>query len=253
MWWKIAIPVLLVLGLFGLAVYWAMSPSSQVYGSIITHGPRTEKLVAITFDDGPNDPWTLSIADILESYSVQGTFFIVGQNADVHPEVVKSLVERGHLVGNHSYHHQKRYAIFQWNYAELGKAEKSIARAAGVCPAIYRPPNGFHTPWQLHAVSSAGMKTVGWDVIPEDWKRPSSETIVRRVVGSVRPGSIILLHDGEDTQQGVDRSNTLNALPGIIEGLRAEGYQFVRLDELLSIRPYLDTCPGLEENANGSS
>ncbi len=248
--WKIAAVLTLALGsLVGLAVYWAMAPSSQVYGSIATHGPRDEKVVALTFDDGPNDPWTLQIADVLDSYGVKATFFVVGKNADAHPDIVRTLVERGHLVGNHSYHHRKRDAILQPRYGELEKAETSIAAAGGVCPALFRAPNGFHTPWQLHAVSSHKMRAVGWDVQPSDWENPPADEIVRRVVDSVRPGSIVLLHDGNDTQQGVDRSATLAALPGIIEGLEAEGYRFVRVDELLSVPPYLSTCTGLKEGA----
>jgi peptidoglycan/xylan/chitin deacetylase (PgdA/CDA1 family) len=166
MWWKVGGVLVLALGLPALALYWAMGPSSQVYGKIVTHGPRDEKLVALTFDDGPNDPWTLRIADVLDQYGVKGTFFVVGKNADVHPEVVRALVERGHLVGNHSYDHRKRDAIFDLRYGELGKAETSIARAGGVCPALFRPPNGFHTPWQLHTVSSPSRRRVialcGW-------------------------------------------------------------------------------------------
>ena len=88
------------------------------------------------------------------------------------------------------------------------------------------------------------MRTVNWDVIPGDWKRPAPEEIVRRVLESVEPGSIVLLHDGDDTNQGSDRSATLAALPGIIEGLRAKGYRLVRLDELLSAPAYLPTCDG---------
>jgi peptidoglycan/xylan/chitin deacetylase (PgdA/CDA1 family) len=90
------------------------------------------------------------------------------------------------------------------------------------------------------------MKTVTWDVIPRDWKDPPSDVIVSRVLDSVQPGSIILLHDGDNTNQGTDRSATLSALPGIIEGLRARGYDIVRLDQLLSIQPYLPTCDGLQ-------
>jgi peptidoglycan-N-acetylglucosamine deacetylase len=248
--WKVGavvVVVVLALGLPILALYWAMAPSSQAYGEIVTRGPRDEKLVALTFDDGPNDPWTLRIADMLDQYGVKATFFVVGKNADAHPETVRALVERGHLVGNHSYRHRKRDAILELRYGELGKAETAIASAAGVCPALFRPPNGFHTPWQLHAVSGHHMRTIGWDVQPSDWENPPADEIVRRVVDSVRPGSIVLLHDGNDTNQGVDRSATLDALPGIIDSLRAKGYRFVRVDELLSVSPYLSTCDGLKE------
>lgn len=232
-----------------ISTYWAWTPSSQVYGHIITHGPRDRMTVALTFDDGPSNPWTLRIADTLDAYGVQGTFFVVGMNADRHPEIVKELVDRGHLVGNHSYKHQKSDAVLQLKYGELGKAERAIAQAAGVCPALFRPPNGFHTPWQLRAVSHHHMKTVDWDVIPRDWKDPPPEEIVSRVLDSVKPGSIILLHDGDNTNDGTDRSATLAALPGIINGLRERGYEFARLDELLSVDPYLPSCDGMKDGA----
>ena len=230
------------LGFPVIAVYLAWQPGSQLYGQMVTHGPRDRMEVAITFDDGPNDPWTLRIANTLNHYDVEGTFFTVGKNAESHPEIVRSLVAQGHLIGNHSYRHHKSDALVDPHYGELWKAERAISSAAGVCPAIYRPPNGFHTPWQLHAVASHGMRTVTWDVIPRDWKDPPPDEIVRRVLDSAKPGSIILLHDGKDTDQQTDRSATLNALPGIIEGLRAKGYRIVRLDKLLSVPAYVESC-----------
>jgi peptidoglycan/xylan/chitin deacetylase (PgdA/CDA1 family)/predicted MFS family arabinose efflux permease len=230
------------LGFPVLAIYFAWQPGSQLYGEIVTHGPRDRMQVAITFDDGPNYPWTLRIADTLEQYGVQGTFFVVGKNAEAHPEIVRELVAKGELIGNHSYRHHKNDALLEPGYGELGRAERAISSAAGVCPAMYRPPNGFHTPWQLRAVASHGMTTVTWDVIPRDWKTPLPEAIARRVLDAMRPGSIILLHDGNDTEQGIDRSATLKALPTIIEGLREKGYEIVRLDRLLSVAPYLPAC-----------
>jgi peptidoglycan/xylan/chitin deacetylase (PgdA/CDA1 family)/predicted MFS family arabinose efflux permease len=230
-----------------IAAYLAMSPSSQLYGDIKTHGPRDRMEVALTFDDGPNDPWTTRIADTLDQYGVKATFFVIGQNADAKPEIVRDLVRRGELIGNHSYRHHKSDAVLDLNYSELDKGERAIARAANVCPAFFRPPNGFHTPWQLHAVDNASMTTVTWDVIPRDWKDPPPDVIAQRVLDDVQPGSIILLHDGYNTTQGTDRSATLNALPGIIEGLRARGYDIVRLDELLGKPAYLPSCDGVSQ------
>jgi peptidoglycan-N-acetylglucosamine deacetylase len=247
--------VVLVGGIGGLAYYWAISPSNQTYGKILTHGKTKEKLVALTFDDGPNEPWTRQIAATLDRYGVKATFFVVGANVDASPQSVKALVDDGHLVENHSYEHKKRDAVLELHYGEMSKAETSIAKAAGVCPALFRPPNGFHTPWQLHEINVHKMKTVGWNVQPADWENPPPETIVKRVLDGVKPGSIILLHDGNDTNQGVDRQATLDALPGIIEGLQAEGYRFVLVDELLSqgitdekklVKAYLPDCPQAE-------
>jgi peptidoglycan/xylan/chitin deacetylase (PgdA/CDA1 family) len=228
-----------------LTTYWAMTPSSQLYGHIITHGPRDRMEVALTFDDGPSDPWTERIAAELDSLHVKGTFFMIGANVDRHPQIARWLAADGHLIGNHSYNHRKSDAVLDVDYGEVGKAEHAIAQAAGVCPAFYRPPNGFHTPWQLRAVKHAHMHTVTWDIIPKDWKDPPPAVIVERVLSSVQPGSIILLHDGYNKTDGTDRSVVLEALPKLVQGLRDKGYEPVRLDQLLSIDPYLPTCEGL--------
>lgn len=240
--WKTGAVLVLGFGFPGLFVYWAMAPSAQVYGHITTHGPRDNMTVALTFDDGPNYPWTLRIAEVLDQHGVQGTFFLVGQNVDANPGLARLLVEHGHLVGNHSYHHRKRDAVLDFGYGDLNQAENSIASATGVCAALYRSPNGFHTPWQMHAVSSHHMQAIGWDVQPNDWEHHNADKLVQSVVNAARPGSIIALHDGEDTRVVTDRSTTLSALPGIIEGLRSKGYRIVRLDELLSVQPYLSSC-----------
>ncbi len=245
--WKFTGACVFGLGAPLLAVYWAMSPSSQMYGTIVTHGPRDQQVVALTFDDGPSVPWTLQIADVLDRYGIKGAFFEVGKNVDAHPAISAEMVARGHLVGNHSYQHRKRDSILQLGYGELDRAEKSIAAATGMCPALYRMPNGFHTPWQLHKVSGSHMTTIGWDVNPNDWKNPAADALARNVIDSARPGSIILLHDGEDTKSITNRSATLAALPTIIEGLQAKGYRFVRLDELLQKPAYLPSCAGLKQ------
>ncbi|MEO8456697.1 MAG: MFS transporter [Chloroflexota bacterium] len=230
-----------------IAAYLAMSPGSNMYGHIVSHGPRDKMEVSLTFDDGPNDPYTLRIADLLQSYDVTGTFFEIGQNVDAKPEIARELVARGEIIGNHSYRHHKADAVLDLNYSELGKAEHAISQAAGVCPAFFRPPNGFHTPWQLRAVHNAGMTAVTWDVIPGDWKDPPVDVLVQRVLDDAKAGSIILLHDGYNTTQGTDRSVLIDALPRIIDGLRSRGYDIVGLDKLLGKPAYLPTCDGLKE------
>lgn len=232
----------LALALLGAGYYEAMTPSSQLYGRLVSHGLRSQPLVALTFDDGPNGGWTLAVARLLEDRGVRGTFFLVGENVAADPSTARELVAGGHLVGNHSYHHRKRDALLDPSYAEMGQAEAAIRRATGVCPALFRPPNGFHTPWQLRAVARRGLLAVTWDVQPSDWKGPSPEELARRVVEGARSGSIVLLHDGLDTRQGVDRSQLLAALPAIIDGLQARGFRLARLDELLGVAPYLPDC-----------
>jgi len=229
-------PIILLVGAYVLAAW----PSSTLYGPVTAHGGREERMVALTFDDGPNVPATTEILDVLRQEDVRATFFVTGAGATVAPDVVRRAVTEGHVVGNHSFRHKKRDAFCQWNYEEAVKTQRAIEAAAGVTPALYRPPNGFHTPWQLRAVRDAGMRTIVWDVDPYDWKDPAPETIVRRVLNDVQPGSIVLLHDGMDTRQGADRSATLAALPLLIRALRERGYRLVTVPELLKIPAYLD-------------
>lgn len=233
---------LVALGLPAGALALAMWPQSPLYGDVRSHGDRDQKLVALTFDDGPNPPATLEVAAALKQAGVQGTFFLVGANVVRHPEVARALVADGDVVGNHSYRHQKRDAIFDLGYDQVAEASTAIHEATGRCPALFRAPNGFHTPWQLHAVSDDGMTAVAWDVQTYDWEDPSPETIVSRVLDQVENGSIILLHDGNDLDSGVDRSSTIAALPLLVDALRSRGYEFVTVDGLLGVPAYAEAC-----------
>ena len=223
---------LLVAAAYLLAIW----PQSQVYGRIRTRGPvTTPPLVALTFDDGPNDPATSAILDVLAAKGVKATFFVVGANAEVFPETLRRTVAEGHAIGNHSYSHRKRATLRDLRYGELEQTQAVIERITGVRPALYRSPNGFHTPWQLAAVRAAGLTTVHWNVQTLDWERPDPEVIVRRVLDRVGPGSIVLLHDGDDTNRGSDRTPTVAALPMLIDALQARGYRLVTVPELLGL------------------
>ena len=224
----------------GLAL--AMWPQSTVYGRVISHGDRSRRMVALTFDDGPNAPATREIIGILENRSVRATFFMTGAGAAADPETVRAAAAAGNVIGSHSFRHQKRDAIFDYGYAELSRAQRAIFDAAGVCPALFRPPNGFHTPWQLASASHRGLTTVAWDVQTNDWEDPPPETIVERALGQVEPGSIILLHDGSDLGRGVERWSTVEALPLLIDALRTRGYELVTVDELLGVPAYGGGC-----------
>ncbi len=219
----------------------ATTPSVTWFGSLIHHGPRDGHEVAITFDDGPDPPYTLEISAILDSYGVKGTFFTVGKALEARPDVSKALLDDGHLLGNHSYHHD----AFRWldpRYPELEETQQAFKRTLGVCPALYRPPHGSHTPFMAKVVSDHGMDTVTWDVSAADWATDDGTLVARRVLSKVQPGSIILLHDGSDGNIGADRSVLLTALPIILDGLRDRGLNPVRLDTLLGVRGYLETC-----------
>jgi peptidoglycan-N-acetylglucosamine deacetylase len=226
------------------SVFWVGStaPSVQWFGSLEFHGPRNLNEVAITFDDGPNPPYTLQIAAILEEHDARGTFFEVGKAVAQRSDVTKQLIERGHVVGNHSYNHGA-FSYLDPNYPELKQAEDEFRSAVGVCPAIFRPPHGTHTWFMSRVVDDARMTLVNWDVSAKDWVEHDAQKLAQHILERVRPGSVIDLHDGLDGNIGADRSVVVEALPAILDGLKAKGLKPVTVDELLDIPAYLPSCP----------
>jgi len=225
------------------AVFWVGStaPGVQWFGSLEFHGPRNVNEVAITFDDGPNPPYTLRIADILEEYDARGTFFEVGRAVVERPDVTKELVARGHVVGNHSYTHGA-VSYLDPDYPELEQTQQAFRDHVGVCPAIFRPPHGTHTPFMSKLVDDAGMTLVTWDVSAKDWVETDPDLLAKHILERVRPGSVILLHDGIDGDIGADRSVVEEALPIILQGLEDKGLKPVTLDRLLGVPAYLPDC-----------
>jgi peptidoglycan/xylan/chitin deacetylase (PgdA/CDA1 family) len=225
------------------AVFWVGStaPSVQWFGALTSHGSRNSNMVAITFDDGPNPPYTEQIAGILESYGVRGTFFEVGKAVVQAPGTTQRLFQAGHLVGNHSYTHGN-FTYLDPAYPELAQTQRAIQQAGGSCPAVFRPPHGTHTPFMSRVVTDAGMRLVTWDVSAKDWIETDPDALARNILAKVKPGSIILLHDGLNGNIGADRSVVVQALPKILDGLKAKGYEVVRLDVLLGFAPTLKNC-----------
>jgi len=237
-------PVTAVTVAFGLfAVFWVGSTAPTVgwFGSVYSHGSRSGNEVALTFDDGPNPPYTLEIADILEAHGVRGTFFEVGKAVVQRPDITKQLIARGHTVGNHSYYHGA-FSYLNPAYPELDKAESAFKNSVGTCPALFRPPHGTHTPFMSAKVDGHGMTLINWDVSAQDWIETDPQRLARNILARVKPGSIILLHDGIDGNIGADRSVVLDALPLILDGLKARGLQPVTVDKLLGVPAYLSNC-----------
>lgn len=244
----VAIPIaslLLMAAVGGVCWVGATSPRAAWFGALIWHGPRDSGFVAITFDDGPNGEYTLEIASILEAYNARGTFFEVGRAVEQQPDVTKTLVARGHIVGNHSFRHSN-YGFLRPGYPELEATQRAIARATALCPALYRPPHGTHTPILSRIVNNAGLEVVTWDVSAQDWARVDADGLATDVLSKARSGSIILLHDGLDGRPGVDRSVVPRALPAILDGLEKKGLKVVPLDQLLGISAYqaAERCTG---------
>jgi peptidoglycan/xylan/chitin deacetylase (PgdA/CDA1 family) len=203
------------------------------HGRCVVHGPRDEAApaVALTFDDGPNPPYTGRVLDVLERYGVPATFFCVGLHASAHTEELARMVEAGHGVGNHTWSHPFLPDLSVREFqAQLERTDEAVEAVTGPRPVrLFRPPYGSRSTEIVRWLDDADRPTVAlWDVDTDDWAMPGAAAIAGAVLDRARPGSIVLLHDG-----GGDRSQTAEALPAVIEGLLDRGYRFARVEELL--------------------
>ena len=219
----------------------ANDPTVLWFGHVTSHGDRHRDEVAITFDDGPDDPYTLEYAHLLDAHGVKGTFFEVGKAIDARPDITRALLADGHLLGNHSYHHDY-WGWLNPAYPELADTQAAFARAIGKCPVLFRPPHGQRTPLMLARVADEHMHAVTWDTSASDWSDTDGQRVAERILDHVKPGSIILLHDGLDGNVHADRRVLQVALPIILDGLAARGLHPVTLDKLLGVPAYLDHC-----------
>ncbi len=207
----------------------------------VTRATDGRPLLALTFDDGLNGETTAAVATTLERRGAQGTFFVVGNTVAAQRDLALRLIEGGHLLGNHNEVHERAQAA-DARYTTLAAAQTSIHAATGRCPAYFRPPFGAETQATKVAVRRAGMRTVLWDVEVADWSETDANRLAANVLERLRPGSIVLLHDGADGVPGADRSVLLRALPTILGGIEARGWRAVRVDTLLNESGYLDRC-----------
>lgn len=191
----------------------------------VFHGSRRRKEVALTFDDGPSD-YTPEILSVLRRKNARGTFFELGDQLAGREHIARSLVKSGQELANHSLRHE-----YKPSYASMASTSRRIEAATGFRPCLFRPPYGAYDSRVVGDAASLGMTTANWDVDPMDWTTPGSDAIYQRVVSNAQPGSIVLLHDG-----GGNRSQTVAALPRIIENLRDRGYRFSTLSALLGQR-----------------
>ena len=204
--------------------------NSWIFGPVLNHLPGHERVASITFDDGPNPVATPRILDALKTDGVHATFFVLGRHADRWPALVRRMADEGHQIGNHGYYHRKLHRRTPaYVRDDLMRGVDAIQRACGVTPGHFRAPHGFRNPWVTPIAHSLGERTVGWSLGVWDSARPGTDEIVTRTLDGMRAGSILLLHDGDGYDAEGDRTQTADALPQIIAGLRARGFRFVTL------------------------
>ena len=222
--------------LSALFAYHGVSPRSRFYGKVLSNGDRSRLRIALTFDDGPNEPYTSNVLRILEQYRIRATFFLIGQNALRHPETCRQIVAAGNAIGNHSHGHRKSLCLRRGKTVarDILAAHEAIYECTGLEPTLFRPPHGFRSPWLMRTVRNLGYKVVTWDNMTGDWDaEKSGDEIVLAFLRRAKPGGVIVLHDGRDTRLNYDRSHMLRALPFVIETLLERGFEFVTIPELL--------------------
>lgn len=224
------LPVALGLSVLGGAVHGAFHRNSFVFGPVLGHLPTHERKVALTFDDGPNPDATPRILDTLAEYDVKATFFILGKYAERWPDLVHRVVQEGHQVGNHGYFHRKlHFKSPRYVRRDMLLGKRAIERASSASPQFFRAPHGFRSPWVSAIAGSLGERTIGWSLGVWDSDLPGVKAIVDRTIAGVKPGSIVLLHDGDGYNADGNRMQTAASLPAIITGLRERGHDFVTL------------------------
>ena len=207
------------------------SRSFQLFGELYSRGETAERVVALTFDDGPTPQALQTLLPVLRERGVRATFFVIGAQLEQHPELGRALVDERHEIGNHSYSH-RRMVLKSPAFVrdELARTDALIRQTGYSGEIHFRPPNGKKLVVLPFILSREGRTTVMWDVEPDSDPETASsaERIVSETLSDVRPGSIILLH--VMYQSGAP---SLAAVPEIIDSLQAEGYRFVTVSELI--------------------
>jgi peptidoglycan-N-acetylglucosamine deacetylase len=221
----------------GLMVYEWLTPRSWLYGPVFWHARTEERVVALTFDEGPCHPYTEGLMELFAREGIRATFFMVGNNVVREPNLAAEVASE-HAVGNHTFTHPH----LTWSRPstvreELARGQEAIHDATGAVPTIFRVPHGWYGPQVISGADELGMHCVGWSVMAWDWNKPPADTIQRRILHGAFPGGVTLLHDGQDTDAypKADRSRTIAAVPHIIATLKGEGYRFVTVPELMTL------------------
>lgn len=211
----------------------ASTADSPIYAATAKDG---SKLVALTFDDGPDAKYTPRILDILAENKVKATFFVVGRQASHYPDVLKRIAKEGHAIGNHSWDHADLSKVTPDEInKELTETDDTIQQIAGVSPHLFRAPYGAMSPELKKAAADKGYALIEWNVDTRDWAGSAPGDIVQTLKRTVKPGSIVLMHSFGGKNGKLD--NTVEALPKIIAYLKSNNYRIVTVPELLAARP----------------
>jgi peptidoglycan/xylan/chitin deacetylase (PgdA/CDA1 family) len=227
-----ALPV----GVLGLMMTDAVfRPSSSTFYPTISHGPRDQPRVALTFDDGPDPQVTPLLLDALAAAQARATFFTIGRYLAEHGEIARRAVGEGHELGNHSWQHDRLQNFYgrRAQAADIDRCAELIQRFSGKRQLpLYRPPIGLKSPALARAAHERRLEMIAWSLHSRDTMLPSPQQVAERILSRIRPGDIVLMHDGHD-RAGQHRGATVAALPLVLKGLEERSLQSVTVSELL--------------------
>ena len=202
-------------------------------GAIVESAKLTpeQKVIALTFDDGPWPESTAQVLDILKQNQIKGTFFLIGQNVKNYPALVKREIAEGHVIGNHTWHHWYQFLNPQAAAYEIVHTADLIYQVTGIKTNLFRPPGGIMHNGVADYARNSKYAIILWSSDSVDYSRPAVPKLINNVFRKAKPGGIVLMHDG-----GGNRSKTVQALPEIIANFRKQGYSFVTIPELLEMQ-----------------
>jgi peptidoglycan/xylan/chitin deacetylase (PgdA/CDA1 family) len=208
--------------------------SSQLRGANFNGlAPGIRKL-ALTFDDGPNEPYTPQLLEVLDTHGAHATFFFIGRFVAERPNIARSVVAAGHSIGNHSYSHRDLTRLSEPELlSDIEATNRVIEDVTGVSPTLFRPPFGKRNRRMFSVVKKYGMTPVLWRAACYDWRTTSHEKIVNTLLSQIRGGEVILLHDGSHRRIGVDRAQCVRATEKILRHYRSAGYEFLTVPEMM--------------------
>lgn len=232
----LALALVATAAVMSAAGYQSMAATGQWYGETFTGIRRGSKQLALTYDDGPNDPHTLRLLEVLAKHNVKATFFLIGRYVEQRPDIVREVVNAGHIVGNHTFSHSNLiFTSAKQTRTQLQGCQQAITQAIGQHSPLFRPPFGGRRPGTLRIARSLGLAPVMWNVSGQDWKGYSAEEIKQRIHRQVRGGDVILLHDGSHTGMGADRSQTIIATDLLISEAMSGEFEFVTIPEMMKV------------------
>lgn len=231
----------------GISLWWFLLPLI-IYKAIIIYGSANirsdfylkaycssitnEKIIALTFDDGPNQQYTPEILKVLEEFKVPATFFLIGKNIQGNENIVNQIDLAGHTIGNHTFSHSFfiDFKSKKGFIAELNQSMEMVYKLTGKRMKLFRPPYGVTTPNLANAVKALNYNVIGWNIRSLDTKADSEETITKRVTSQMKPGAIILFHDTS--------VKTRNVLIQTLSFAKENGFKIVSVEQLLEIKAY---------------